>query len=502
MPERDKFSGADNAWRRMGEMENLMTITGILKFEDEVSYDELCKRLEERLLRFDRFRQKVHGRKRNIRRPDWETVEDFDIHNHVYEVNLPEPQGQAEFEEFVGKLMSRPMDERRPLWEAYLLQEAGEDGGSALAIRLDHCIGDGFALMYVMYGLVDNPQDIEFPISGISTPPRPDLEPEADGSLSDETAAESTDADAKATESAEPAEVGATDGGTATADTSSSAGATSDSDDDRTDPRDEALSSGPLGMLGTAAKGVKTGYDLLTMDEDPDTSLMGELGASKTAAWTRDIDLDRVKKIGKAYDLTVNDVLLAAAAGALRRLLENRGEDVDDVELRCTIPVNLKPMEERDESLGNYFGLVWVPVPVGTPDIEDRIDIIHDRMDARKAGIEAYFMYQLINVGGLVPEVAQDLVMKLFENKATGIVTNVPGPVDSVEFAGSEISDIIFWVPQGNGQGLGISLISYNGGVRVGIAGDENILPEPHDLTETFEEEVDALFEELDGDTA
>ena len=75
----------------MGKTDNLMTITGILWFDEKVSYEDVCDRLEERLLQFDRFEQRIGGRKRRVRQPYWETVENFDIESHVYDISLPEP---------------------------------------------------------------------------------------------------------------------------------------------------------------------------------------------------------------------------------------------------------------------------------------------------------------------------------------------------------------------------------------------------------------------------
>lgn len=499
MPEREPFTGADNAWRRMGETNNLMTITGILFFEERITYEELRDRLESRLLRFDRFKQKVGGRKRRFRRPYWEMVEDFDIDNHIFEVELPEPKDEETFEDFIGTLMSRPLDERRPLWEIYLMQDAGPPDGNAMAIRINHSLGDGFALLYVLLGLVDNPMDIEFPVGGVSAPPVPEEElAAAAASEADATETAATEADAAEANGGTAPQIESAER-TGSAGTETGSGATS-AESNQPDPRETAGGASALETLGMAANGVKTAYDLFTMRDEPKTSLLGELGPTKRAGWTRPIDLDRVKKIGRVHDATVNDVLLAATAGAVRRVLEGRGEDTDGMELRFTIPVNLKPMEDRTESLGNYFGLIWAPVPVGTRDLNERIEIIRKRMDARKAGMEAFLMYQLLNIGGAVPETLQNVVMDLFKDSATGIVTNVPGPMDTVKLAGKEVSDLIFWVPQGNDQGLGVSIISYDGSVRIGVAGDANMIPEPAELTDAFEAEIDDLFAQLDPD--
>ncbi len=480
----EPLSGADNAWRRIGSIDNLTTITGVLWFEPAITYEAFCDRLEDRLLRFPRFRQRVGGRDRWFGRPYWETVEDFDIETHVQHVALPEPPDTATFKRFVSRLMSQPLDERRPLWEAYLVDGAGSGDGNAVAFRINHSIGDGFALMYVMFGLVDDPDEIDLPMGIVPDPPS------ADAFRDGETAADG--------------------GGTATGPAGSAASAASDaagrdaatsapSSDAQGGEDDTGLSLTGDGVVDTvrlAGTAVRTGVNLLTQDDEIETSLRGELGTAKRAGWTDEIELDRVKAIGREHDATVNDVLLGALAGAFRRLLADRGEPVEGRELRVTVPVNLRPMAERDASLGNYFGLAFVPLPIGTPDLGERIRIIHDRMSVEKAGIEAFLMYLTLTFGGHSPNPVLDWLMEEFEDRATGVVTNVPGPTETIEFAGREITDVMFWVPQANDQGLGISIFSYDGGVRLGIAADANVLEDPDELSDAFRAEIDALADD------
>jgi WS/DGAT/MGAT family acyltransferase len=479
MADREPVSGVDNAWRRIGSIDNLTTITGVLWFDEAIGYEELCDRLEERLLRFDRFGQRVGGRERAVRRPYWETVEEFDIETHVEHVALPEPQDDATFQRFVSGLMSRPLDERRPLWEATLVDGAGSGDGNAVAFRINHSIGDGFALMYVMFGLVDDPDSIEMPMGIVPDPPS-----------ADEFADEFRDTAAAA------------DGAGAAVERGESTGAGAGGEDGSTDETGLSLGGGVLDTVSLAATAVKTGVSLLTQDDEMDTSLRGELGTAKRAGWTDEIPLATVKAIGEENDATVNDVLMGALAGAFRRLLADRGESVDGRELRVTVPVNLRPMDRRDASLGNHFGLAFVPLPVGTPDLGERIRIIHDRMSAGKAGVEAFLMYLTLKFGGHAPDPVLEWLMAQFEDRATGVVTNVPGPTGGVEFAGREITDIMFWVPQANDQGLGISIFSYDGGVRLGIACDANLIEDPDELADAFRTEIDVLAEDADADLA
>lgn len=443
----DRFSGADNAWRQMGRIENLTSITGMLAFEDPIDYETVERRLERRLLRFDRFTQRVGGRKRSWRRPFWEDSPGFDIETHLSHVALPEPQDKAAFERFVGDLMSQPLDERRPLWHAYLVEGVGD--GNALVVRINHSVADGFALLYVLLGLADDPESIELPIGSVPTPPAVD------------------DAGGPRTEY----ETGETP----------------------TAGEQRSKLPSPLEAARAVSDAVTTAWELLTLEPEPDTSLRGELRTPKRAAWTDDLDLERVKAIGRAHDATINDVMLAATAGGFRRVLKSRGEPVDDLELRCSVPVNLKSLEDRTESLGNYFGLVFVPLPVGESDLDERIRIINERMDQRKAGFEAFLVYLTFTVGGFLPDRAQDWLLEQFEDQATAVVTNVPGPTEPFEFAGSEVSDILFWAPEANDQGLSLSIFSYDGSIRVGVAADAGLLEQPTDLSDALETEIGEL---------
>ena len=221
------------------------------------------------------------------------------------------------------------------------------------------------------------------------------------------------------------------------------------------------------------------------------------MGTAKRAGWTDEIPLATVKAIGEENDATVNDVLLGALAGAFRRVLAGRDETVPD-RLRVTVPVNLRPMAERDGSLGNHFGLAFVPLPVGEPALGDRIRTVRDYMSAERAGVEAFLMYLTLTAGGRSPDAVLEWLLRRFENRATGVVTNVPGPTAPVEFAGREITDIMFWVPQAVDQGLGISIFSYDGDVRLGIAADASLLDDPAEFADAFRAEIDALAEDAD----
>ncbi|MFP4632682.1 MAG: wax ester/triacylglycerol synthase family O-acyltransferase [Halobacteriales archaeon] len=449
----DYLPAADNAWLRMDDRRNRMVITAVLSFDEPVSYEDVVERFEERLLNFDRFRQRVvepwHGL-----RPKLEFDPLFDVENHVSHVALPEPQGEEEFQEFVGDILDDPLDDSRPMWHAWLVEGVGDS--NALVVRIHHVLADGFALLYVLYGLADDPGSIELPIG--SLPPLPGEE----------------------------------------------------GFEEHVEAKGEAGGRGLLGgvELGSLREEIedavdegretaKAVVDTLKLSREPDTVFRGDLALSKNVSWTDSFDLDRVKLVSHALDGTVNDFLMAATAGAFRRYMFERDQVVaDGLELRSAMPVNLKPLEHRDEPLGNYFGFGFVELPVGTEGIEQRVEFIQERTGMLKQGTDAYMMYRVLKTVGAMPDSVQDVASLGFRGRVTAAISNVPGPVDSLEIAGSEVEDLMFWVPTSEDIGVGVSILSYDGDVRVGVATDERLVPDPEALAEAFEEEVEAAYEQ------
>jgi diacylglycerol O-acyltransferase len=148
----ESMSKVDTAWLRMDSASNLMAILGVWTLKPRVPYEDVCRRMEERLLAYGRFRQRVEEDATGARWVD----HDVDIHEHVVREKL-EPHRHANAQEAlqhrIGELAMEPLDRSRPLWKMHLVEDY--DGGSALIVRIHHCIADGVALILVTLGLVD-----------------------------------------------------------------------------------------------------------------------------------------------------------------------------------------------------------------------------------------------------------------------------------------------------------------------------------------------------------
>jgi WS/DGAT/MGAT family acyltransferase len=241
-----------------------------------------------------------------------------------------------------------------------------------------------------------------------------------------------------------------------------------------------------------AASVVTTGLGILFAAREPRTSLRGQVGTRKSAAWSEPLALDVVKGIGRALGVSVNDVLLAMTAGALRRHLAASGERPQDV--RIFVPVDLRPRGEPvPTSLGNRFGVVFVQLPVSVADPVERVHAVHQRMSRAKASAQARATFAMLGVLGVLPAWGHRLAVRLLGAKSTAVVTNVAGPQDPVSVAGSPLSGVVFWVPQAGSVGLGISILSYAGTVTVGVAADHDLVPDPRLLADAFERDLAEL---------
>src|SRR5438067_1017192 len=156
--------------------------------------------------------------------------------------------------------------------------------------------------------------------------------------------------------------------------------------------------------------------------------------------------------------------------------MERRGQPTAGVAIRASVPVNLRPLDRAHE-LGNAFGLVFLTLPIGIADPARRLRAIKKEMDGLKQSPEALVAFGVLSLMGLAPVEIEQAGLRFFGSKATAVLTNVPGPRQPLYLAGRKIGKVMFWVPQSGHLGIGISIISYEGGVMLGIATDAR--PEP-----------------------
>jgi WS/DGAT/MGAT family acyltransferase len=451
----------DTAWLHMEDPTNLMMVTGLFLVDGPLDVDDLRETLRERMIEpFPRLRHRVRQEGSSAA---WVDDPHFDLGAHVHRMALPRPGGLGALRDVVSDLMSTPLDFTKPLWQCHLIE--GVEDGSAVLMRLHHCIGDGLALGHVLLSMTDR-------VPWFEPHPAPSLRRSLERHIADQVGW-LADKAASAVEMAVRAglQVGHLLQG--------SAGVV-------------LHPSHLLELTRSAAQGTTVLFDMLMRPPDPLTPLKGPLGVSKRAAWSRPLRLAEVKRIGARADATINDVLLAAVAGGLRRYLARRGTATRGLEIHAMVPVNLRPAEEADD-LGNRFGLIYLGLPVGVPDREERLRLVKERMETIKRSLEPVVGFQLLGALGLAPRKVAEVVVNLFGAKSTAVMTNVIGPRQPVYFCGRRVDNLMFWVPQSGRMGLGVSILSYAGQVVVGVATDRGLVPDPESIVQAFEAEFAAL---------
>jgi diacylglycerol O-acyltransferase len=250
----------------------------------------------------------------------------------------------------------------------------------------------------------------------------------------------------------------------------------------------EARPRPPRRLAVNTLKAARALGGLIGLPPDVRTPLRGPLGTGKTVTWSAPIPLDAIKIAAKAGQATINDLVLAALSGALSRH--------GDRDVRAVLPVNLRPLDTAEIELGNRFGLVFLRLPV-TEDGPRRIATIHRRTEALKRSATAPVALAVLGLVGRAHRRLVGLVIGIFSAKGSLVVTNVPGPRETLHLGGRPLTGIIAWPPQSGSIGLGVSVISYAGQVRLGVMSDDRIVPDPEALLADLRAELVALGVDL-----
>ena len=459
MPSRERISNVDTAWLRMDRPSNLMQIVGVMLFDGMLDFERLKLAVEKRLLAHRRFVQCVVADGTGY---CWQDDPDFDLGNHLRRVVRRGRLDKAGLQRFVADLAAKPLDQRRPLWQMLVVDTAL--GGQALVLRIHHSIADGIALVGVILSLADGASGRAGSAPVVVSANRDEGEDDHEQDIFWRALWHPL------------AEAGRLVSGL----------------------RDQYsdLLSNPKQLMGFARVGRDVAGEiakLATMANDSPTRFKGKLGTRKQLAWSEPIPLPEIKEVGRVLGCSVNDLLLTAVAGSLRAYLVDRGEDVAGVEIRAMVPVNLRGPDDTG-TLGNRFGLVTLELPLDDENPLARLYEIRKRMAKLKESYQAELTLSILGVVGMLPKFVQQSVLDLLANKATAVMTNVPGPQTALYLAGARLRQPLFWVPQSGNIGMGVSILSYAGNVQIGLMTGHDLVPDPQDIVDRFAKEFDRFL--------
>lgn len=458
----DRLSAPDVSFLYLEGRTTPMHVGGLAIFDvpaDGFDYERLVELIEDRISLVPRYRQKVRYVPGHIANPIWVDDADFDITYHVRRSALPRPGSDEQLREFCARIQSRPLDRNRPLWEMYLVE--GLDGGRfAIITKTHNAMVDGISAIDIGQVILDpSPTPRDVPDELWMPAPEPSKTQLITGAVTEVVHRPSALLDTL--------RLGVADARTATRRVLDAAG----------------------GLASAMRAAVRPA---------PSSPLNASIGEQRRYAMAR-TSLDDYKVVRRQHGGTVNDVVLATVAGALRGWLLFRGEAVTPATtVRAMVPVSVRsPSPESDDALGNRVSALLVDLPVGEPSPLMRLSQVSYAMKGHKESGQSVAADALVALSGFAPptlhamgaRLANGLTRRLFNL----VVTNVPGPQMPLYAGGARMLEMFPIVPLASGQAVTIGVTSYAGGVFYGLNADRDAMADVDVLANLIEESLAEL---------
>jgi diacylglycerol O-acyltransferase / wax synthase len=455
----DRLSSLDASFLTQEGSASHMHVGGVLIFEGPPpSYPDLLDHVRSRLHLVPRFRQKLAFPPLQMGRPFWIDDPHFHLEYHVRHSALPQPGSEDQLRRLAGRLFSQQLDRSKPLWELWLVQGLKRKR-FALMTKTHHALVDGVSGVDIATVLFD--------VTPVPEPAEPEHEwiPEPEPSQADLVARGIEGIATTPLKLARRLEQAIEHPGPAVEQVTESV---------------QALSEVGWALANPA----------------PDVPLNAAIGSHRRFCWVR-ADLDDLKRIKNVLGGTVNDVVLAVVAGALRRWLHSRGVRTQGLELRALVPVSIRSEDERGQ-LGNRIVAVRGPLPVYIEDPLRRLETVREAMDGVKSSKQALGAEVISRFNDFAPPtlLAQASRLNFSTRLFNLIVTNVPGPQIPLYVLGRELEDVfpVAFLPENHA--LAIAIISYNGGIGFGLLADYDAMDDVQVVADGIESSIAELLRE------
>jgi diacylglycerol O-acyltransferase / wax synthase len=454
----DRLSSVDLSFLTNESSSSHMHVGGILIFEGPPpGYDDLLDHVRSRLQLVPRFRQRLAYPPAQTGRPFWVDDPNFNLEYHIRHSALPAPGSEEQLRRTAARIFSQQLDRTKPLWELWLVQGLTRKR-FALITKTHHALVDGVSGVDIATVLFDTKPVPEPPESDYDWVP----DPEPSGAT---MAAKSVEAllgtPLRLARRVEQA--------------IEHPGATA---------RQVAEAVEGVGEIGWAFA-----------NPAPKLPLNVEIGSHRRFVWVRS-DLGQMKRIKNELGGTVNDVVLAVVAGAIREWLHGRGIRTEGLELRAQVPVSIRAQDERGQ-LGNRLAAMRAPLPVYIEDPVRRLQAVSRAMHGLKQSKQALGAEVITRFNDFSPPtlLAQAARINFSTRLFNLVVTNVPGPQMPLYVLGRELEDIFpvgFLPPH---QALFVAIMSYNGGVNFGLLADYDSMDDVEVIAEGIERSIAELAE-------
>jgi diacylglycerol O-acyltransferase / wax synthase len=430
----DRLTGLDSSFLHLERGPAHMHVASTTLFEGPIpEYDEFCEHIDSRLHLVPRFRQKLRFVPLGQGRPRWVDDPHLNLAYHIRHTALPAPGSEEQLRTLAARIFSQRLDRSKPLWEMWLVD--GVDGGRfAIVSKAHHALVDGVSGMDITNVLFDSAPDPEPIPAGEPWVPRP--EP-SDAEVLGEALVE------RATN---PAEI--VRGARAVF---------------RAPRRAARAAVDALEAAGTFAR---TGLGA------PSSPFNVEIGPYRRFEMVQ-TSLAELKRIKNTAGGTVNDVVLAAVAGALGRYLRGHGHSTHELALRAMVPISVRAADERG-ALGNRVSSYMAPLPIGIDDPLERLRAVNAIMGDLKQSKQAVGATLMTELADFAPPTIAGQAARLQSRQRffNLVVTNVPGPQFPLYLMGRELLAVFPMVPLAKRQAVCFGIMSYNGQVNFGLVGD------------------------------
>ncbi|MEZ5383421.1 MAG: wax ester/triacylglycerol synthase family O-acyltransferase [Microthrixaceae bacterium] len=460
----ERLSGIDAAFTYLETPNAHMHVAMTAIFEADsmpggYSFDAIRRLLLERMHLVAPFRRRLVTVPFNLNHPIWIEDPDFDLDFHLHRVAAPEPGGRRELADLAARIASVPLDRSRPLWEVWVI-EGLKQNRFGVVTKVHHSAIDGASGAEIMTTLYDlAPEGTEVP------PPEPH-EPEH---IPNDWELIGYAMSSRAKQFADlPGLLGRTVGNlTAVVNSRMSE------------------SDGPRGALPLTA---------------PPTPFNASITPHRRVGFAR-MPLSGAKEIRRAFDVKVNDVVLAIMAGTLRTYLSARGQLPDEPLVAC-IPVSVRTEDEMGAA-NNRVSAMFAHLGTHLDDPVERLFSIADSTKGAKEEHNAIGARMMTDWGEYAAPRTFQLASRLYSQIGAAnmhrpihnlVISNVPGPPFPLYFAGAKLVAAYPMGPIMEGAGMNVTVLSYEDNIDVGFMVDRELTPDVWDLAEAVEASYDELL--------
>ena len=463
-----RLSSLDASFLYLEKKECPMHIGSTSLFDGKISTKKLKKHIEERLHLIPRYTQVVVPDPYNIAHPTWEEFDDFDIDEHIHELDLgKKPISMERLTEIAGEKLSGVMDREKPLWELFVIPKV-KGGHSAMIAKVHHCMVDGISgvdLIKVLFDISPRPKP---------APPKPPVVPRPP----------------------------------------------------KLDPTRQFLDS----LLGSLEEGMNRFVEmqagmlyLASSLVDPSTAeklphIAGVLpsvsappqilpfnkpgNGERRLSWT-EYDFKRARYVKNILRGTVNDVVLTVLSECVGRYVAEKDVEIEGKSLRFMMPVSLRQKDQRG-ALGNLISFLPVEVPLAMKDLPTRFTYINKKTQLMKQTKLAEGFLTFGAMYSMIPAPVQEAIGSVADTPVPPfnmVATNVPGPQIPLYLVGKKMVKHYPYVPVGYGLGLGCAIFSYDRILYFGFSSDAQSMDDierVRDLSDEVFAELLEIAEEMD----